>query len=173
MSHAYERAPTSHRQDGPRDESPSKWTAFVVHTIADIAAAFVGLWIVFHLTGADQSTLFVQYVQDMAYWLAGWSQNIATVENEHLRLVLNYGLPALVYLLLGHGIAARMRPQRVARDQERRIERQTRGQLDNSHDSVQHGADGNPATVTTMKLRGQPRGPRAEESVNPPAWHRS
>jgi len=109
MSHAYQPAPTSHRQGGRRDEPSSKWTAFAVHTIADIAAAFVGLWIVLHLLGANQANLFVQYVQDMAYWLAGWSQNISTVENEHLRLVLNYGLPALVYLFIGHGIAAKIR----------------------------------------------------------------
>jgi hypothetical protein len=109
MSHAYEPAPTSHRQGGPRDEAQSKWTAFVVHTIADIAAAFAGLWIVLHLFGASRSNLFVQYVQDMAYWLAGWSENISTVESEHLRLVLNYALPALAYLLIGHGIAAKIR----------------------------------------------------------------
>ncbi|MGH3311871.1 MAG: hypothetical protein ACRDP3_15005 [Streptomyces sp.] len=109
MSDVYGSAPTSHRQGGPRDESSSKWAAFVVHTIADIAAAFVGLWIVLYLFGASQANLFVQYVQDMAYWIAGWSQNISTVENEHLRLVLNYGLPALVYLFIGHGIAAKIR----------------------------------------------------------------
>lgn len=154
MSHVQERGPTSHRQGGPRDESPSKWTAFVVHTIADIAAAFVGLWIILHLTGADRTALFVQYVQDMAHWLAGWSQNISTVENEHLRLVLNYGLPALVYLLIGHGIAAKIRPDRAAGDQER----SSYGELGNPNDSVPHGADGNrevPAAVTTLKLRRQ------------------
>lgn len=109
MSHAYEPAPTSHRQGGPRSETPSKWTAFAVHTVADIAAAFVGLWIVLYSSGAGQDHLFVQYVRDMAYWIAGWSQNIATVENEHLRLALNYGLPAVVYLAIGHGTAAKMR----------------------------------------------------------------
>ncbi|SCK51280.1 hypothetical protein [Streptomyces sp. WMMB 322] len=84
----------------------------MVHTVADIAAAYVGLWIVFHLLGADRTNLFVQYVQDMAYWLAGWSENIFTVESEGLRLVLNYALPALVYLLVGHAIAARIRRTR-------------------------------------------------------------
>ncbi|MCH6161647.1 hypothetical protein [Streptomyces marispadix] len=81
----------------------------MLHTIADIAAAFVGLWIVLYLLGVDQDNLFVQYVRDMAYWLAGWSQHVATVEDEHLRLVLNYVLPAAVYLFIGHGVAAKMR----------------------------------------------------------------
>lgn len=81
----------------------------MVHTIADIAAAFVGLWILLYLLDADQSNLFVQYVQDMAYWIVGWSQNIFTMENEYMVLVLNYVLPALVYLCIGHGIAAKIR----------------------------------------------------------------
>lgn len=110
MRHADEPAPTSHRQGGPRSEAQSKWTAFAVHTVADISAAFVALWIVLYLFGASQASLFVRYVRDMAYWLAGWTQNIATVDDEHLTLALNYGFPAVVYLSLGHGIAARIRP---------------------------------------------------------------
>lgn len=110
MSHAGESAPTSHRQGGPRSEAQPKWTAFAVHMIADIAAGFVGLWIVLRLFGADQAVLFVQYVRDMAYWIAGWTENLSTVEDETLRLVLNYALPAAVYLSVGHGVAAKIRP---------------------------------------------------------------
>ncbi|QPP05022.1 hypothetical protein G4Z16_14550 [Streptomyces bathyalis] len=44
----------------------------------------------------------------MADWLAGWSQDIFTMENEHVRFAVNYGLPyglpALVHLFTGHGI---------------------------------------------------------------------
>jgi hypothetical protein len=110
MSPGDEPAPTSHRQGGPRGEAQSKWTAFVVHTIADIAAAFVALWIVLYAFGASQASLFVRYVRDMAYWIAGWTQNIATVDDEHLIRALNYGFPAVVYLSVGHGIAAKIRP---------------------------------------------------------------
>lgn len=85
----------------------------MVHTIADIAAAFVGLWIVLYLLGADEGNLFVRYMADMAYWIAGWSQNIFTVGNEYVIILLNYVLPALVYLFVGHGIAAKMRPVKV------------------------------------------------------------
>ncbi|WP_197349829.1 hypothetical protein [Streptomyces bathyalis] len=85
----------------------------MVHTIADIAAAFVGLWIVLYLLGADGGNLFVLYMEDMAYWIAGWSQNLFTVENEFLVILLNYVLPAVVYLVIGHGIAAKMRPGKV------------------------------------------------------------
>ncbi|AXK33835.1 hypothetical protein DVA86_15380 [Streptomyces armeniacus] len=109
MSYPNGPAPASHRQSGAPNESASKRTALVVHTIADIAAGFLVLWIVLSLLEANQANVFVQFVQDMANWLAGWSQDIFTMENEHIRLVLNYGLPAVLYLVVGHGIAARLR----------------------------------------------------------------
>ncbi|WP_314171811.1 hypothetical protein [Streptomyces winkii] len=69
----------------------------------------MGLWIVFYLLEADEANLFVRYIRDMAYWLAGWSEKLFTVGNGYARLALNYALPALVYLLIGHGAAAKIR----------------------------------------------------------------
>ena len=109
MSHSYEPAPPSRRGAEADGESASRRTALIVHTIADVAAALLGLWIVLNLLGANQGNLFVQFVHGMADWLAGWSQDIFTMENEHVRFALNYGLPALVYLFIGHGIAAKIR----------------------------------------------------------------
>ncbi|MET9515166.1 hypothetical protein [Streptomyces sp. NPDC002994] len=83
--------------------------ALVIHTIADVAAAFLGLWILLYLLGANEGNVFVGFVHGMADWLAGWSQDIFTMETEGLRVFLNYGLPAVIYLLLGHGIASRVR----------------------------------------------------------------
>ncbi|MEU2492784.1 hypothetical protein [Streptomyces sp. NPDC007883] len=48
-------------------------------------------------------------MHDVADWPAGWSQGIFTTDGEGQRVILNRGLPALSYLLLGHGIAARAR----------------------------------------------------------------
>jgi hypothetical protein len=109
MSHLHEPAQSSHRGTNAHDEPASKRTALIIHTIADVAAAILGLWIALSLLGANQANVFVQFVQGMADWLAGWSQDIFTMENEHVRFALNYGLPALVYLFIGHGIAAKMR----------------------------------------------------------------
>ncbi|MGW2628952.1 hypothetical protein ACWC2K_06460 [Streptomyces chattanoogensis] len=92
-----------------RDGSGVNRTALVIHTIADIAAAFLGLWILLYLLEANQGNVFVGFVHGMANWLAGWSQDIFTMDVDGLRVVLNYGLPAVIYLLLGHGIAARVR----------------------------------------------------------------
>ncbi|KAF4406036.1 MULTISPECIES: hypothetical protein [Streptomyces] len=109
MSHIHEPAPLPTREPEPRGETASRRTALVIHTIADIAAAFLGLWILLHLLEANEGNVFVQFVEAVADWLAGWSQDIFTMESESVRFVLNYGLPAVVYLAVGHGIAARLR----------------------------------------------------------------
>jgi hypothetical protein len=109
MSHTPEPMTTGHAHPDTRGEPASKRTALIIHTIADVAAAFLGLWILLHLLEANQANVFVQFVEGMANWLAGWSQDIFTMENEQVRFALNYGLPALVYLFIGHGIAAKMR----------------------------------------------------------------
>jgi hypothetical protein len=83
--------------------------ALVIHTIGDIAAGFLVLWILLYLLDANQSNGFVEFVRGVAEWLAGWSQDIFTMDTEGLRVLLNYGLPALVYLGVGHGVAAWVR----------------------------------------------------------------
>ncbi|WP_232789866.1 hypothetical protein [Streptomyces jeddahensis] len=94
----------------PRREGESRdRTALVIHTIGDIAAGFLGLWILLYLLDANQSNGFVEFVRGVADWLAGWSQDIFTMDTEGLRVLLNYGLPALVYLGVGHGVAAWVR----------------------------------------------------------------
>lgn len=84
-------------------------TALFIHTIADIAAGFLGLWLLLYLLDANQANVFVGFVQDVAGWLAGWSQDIFTMQPEGLRVFFNYALPAVVYLAVGHGAAAWVR----------------------------------------------------------------
>lgn len=91
-----------------RDQATARRAALAVHTIADVAAGFLGLWILLHLLGANEANVFVEFVHGTADWLAWWSQDIFTMDTEGLRVVLNYGLPALLYLLVGHGIAVRL-----------------------------------------------------------------
>jgi hypothetical protein len=84
-------------------------TALVIHTVADIAAGFLGLWLLLYLLDANQANVFVAFVHDLAAWLAGWSQDIFTMEPEGLRVFFNYALPAVIYLVIGHGAAAWVR----------------------------------------------------------------
>jgi hypothetical protein len=109
MSYPHEPAPAGPRYGGSRDDSPSRRTALVIHTIADVAAGLLVLWILLHLLEANQGNVFVQFVRDLADWLSAWSHDIFTMENEQVRFVLNYSLPAVVYLFIGHGIAAKIR----------------------------------------------------------------
>ncbi|RXS66818.1 hypothetical protein [Streptomyces sioyaensis] len=112
MSNPHEPIPahdTYHPYGRNRYGAGANRAAMIVHTIADIAAGFLGLWILLYLLEANQGNVFVDFVHGMADWLAGWSQDIFTMKLEGLRVFLNYGLPAVIYLLLGHGIAARIR----------------------------------------------------------------
>lgn len=101
----YDRPPAPNRP--PHNPHTARRAALVICTIADVAAAFLGLWIVLHLLDANQANPFVEFVHAMADWLSGWAQDIFTMDTEGLRVLLNYGLPAVIYLLIGHGIAVR------------------------------------------------------------------
>ncbi|MEU0599914.1 hypothetical protein ABZ484_16965 [Streptomyces sp. NPDC006393] len=83
--------------------------ATVVAVVADITAAILGLWIVMFLLHANRSNDLVSFVEDAARWLAGWPHDLFTMDTEWLRVVLNYGLPVLVYLAVGHAVANRLR----------------------------------------------------------------
>jgi hypothetical protein len=91
-----------------RNQALARRTALTIYTIADIAAGLLGLWIVLYVLDANQANPFVEFVHGAADWLSGWAQDIFTMDTEGLRVVLNCGLPAVIYLLIGHGIAARI-----------------------------------------------------------------
>lgn len=93
---------------GARPQNGARRTALTVSTIADVAAGFLVLWIALFLLGANQANVFVDFVHGTADWLGWWAQDIFTMDTEGVRVVLNYGLPAVIYLLIGHGIAARI-----------------------------------------------------------------
>lgn len=103
---------TYNQPSGPdrpvRHQAAARRTALTVCTIADLAAGLLGLWVLLFLLDANRANVFVEFVRGTAGWLAWWSQDIFTMDTEGLRVVLNYGLPAVMYLLIGHGIAARL-----------------------------------------------------------------
>ncbi|MGW0817477.1 hypothetical protein ACWD00_30340 [Streptomyces viridiviolaceus] len=103
---AYGQSPGPDRS--ARTQATARRAALTVCTIADVAAGLLGLWVVLYLLDANQGNPFVEFVHGAADWLSGWAQDIFTMDTEGLRVVLNYGLPAIIYLLIGHGIAARL-----------------------------------------------------------------
>lgn len=93
---------TAHR-NGTRRASTA------VAVIADVLAAVLGLWILMYLLDANPANDLVQLVRDVAHWLAGWSHDLFTFDAAWARVVAGYGLAAVVYLLLGHLVAGRIR----------------------------------------------------------------
>lgn len=91
-----------------RNQGAARRAALAIQTVADIAAGFLFLWILLHLLGANEGNAFVEFVHGTADLLAWWAQDIFTMDTEALRVLLNYGLPALLYVLVGHGIAVRL-----------------------------------------------------------------
>jgi hypothetical protein len=95
-------------QQPRQQETGGRRAALTVCTIADVAAGLLVLWILLFLLDANEANVFVDFVRGAAELLAWWSQDIFTMDTEQLRVILNYGLPALMYALVGHGIAARL-----------------------------------------------------------------
>ncbi|WP_317445897.1 hypothetical protein [Streptomyces collinus] len=92
-----------------RDGSGTRRAALAIHTVADVAAAFLGLWIALYLLEANHANVFVGFVEDVADSLSWWSRDIFTMDTDSLRVLLDYGLPAVIYLAVGHGVAVRLR----------------------------------------------------------------
>jgi hypothetical protein len=82
--------------------------ATIILIAADVAALILVLWIAFYLFEANSANDLVSWVHHAANWLAGWSRDLFTVDNADWRTVLNFGLPAVVYLLIGHALAGRV-----------------------------------------------------------------
>lgn len=81
----------------------------MIVVIADLTAVILGLWILFVLLDANRANDLVSWVQAAAGWLAGWSHDLFTMDTDWVRTVLNYGLPAVLYVLIGHVLADRLR----------------------------------------------------------------
>jgi len=82
--------------------------AVIILIAADIAALILFLWILFFCLDANRANDLVDWVHHAANWLAGWSRDLFTPDNAKWRTVLNYGLPAVVYLLIAHAVAGRV-----------------------------------------------------------------
>lgn len=82
--------------------------ATVIRVVTDVTAVILGLWILFYILDANRANELVDFVHDAANWLASWSDNLFTVNTDWLRVTLNYGLPAVVYLFVGHALAGRL-----------------------------------------------------------------
>ncbi len=78
-----------------------------VRVIANVAVAILVVWILLRLLGANTGNPVVHWFEQAADWLAAWSRGIFTVSTTAVQVVLDYGLAALVYGLVGNLTARR------------------------------------------------------------------
>ncbi|MEU4995034.1 hypothetical protein [Streptomyces sp. NPDC021622] len=83
--------------------------AKIIAVVADVMGVILGLWILMYLLDANRANDLVQFVHDVARWLAGWSHDLFTFDDAWARVVAGYGLAAVVYVFVGHAIAGRLR----------------------------------------------------------------
>jgi len=82
--------------------------AMTIRVVADVIAAVIGLWILLYVLDANRGNDLVVFVQDAARWLAGWSYDLFDLEPGWFQVLVNYGIAAVVYLFVGHLLAARV-----------------------------------------------------------------
>ncbi|MFJ3584172.1 hypothetical protein ACIPPS_18285 [Streptomyces sp. NPDC090127] len=83
--------------------------ARIIAAAADIMAGLIILWILMYLLDANRANSLVEFVQEAARWLAGWSHDLFTFDEAWARVVAGYGLAAVVYLAIGHAVAGGLR----------------------------------------------------------------
>ena len=91
--------------------------ARIVRALAGLIALIIVVAIVLFVLGANQSNGIVSAIHDAGAWLVGPFKNLFSIHNAKLAMAVNWGLAALVYLIVGHVIASllvRMTPRRRA-----------------------------------------------------------
>jgi hypothetical protein len=79
--------------------------ARVITAAAGIAAAIIVLAIVLRVLGAKTSNGIVSAIHDAGSWLSSWSHGIFSISNGDVRMAVNWGIAAVVYLVVARLIA--------------------------------------------------------------------
>ncbi|WP_037577795.1 hypothetical protein [Phaeacidiphilus oryzae] len=81
--------------------------ARVIRIAANLAALVLVVWIVLALAKANTGNGLVGGFREAADWLATWSRGMFDVHNPQGQIILDFGLAALVYALVGNIIGSR------------------------------------------------------------------
>jgi hypothetical protein len=91
--------------------------ARIVRLLTGIAAAIVVAAILLRVLGANPSNTVVHDIHNVAQTLVGPFKNLFSIKNPKVSIAVNWGLAALVWLIVGGLIArliARLAPRGVA-----------------------------------------------------------
>jgi hypothetical protein len=90
-----------------------------VRTLAGLIALVIVAGIALFVLGANPTNAIVSAIHDAAHWLAGPFNNLISIHNAKVALAVNWGVAALVYLVVGHLIAGLI--ARVATPRQRPV----------------------------------------------------
>ncbi|MEK9519235.1 hypothetical protein EAO70_30620 [Streptomyces sp. adm13(2018)] len=79
----------------------------VIRTVAHVLAGILVVWIALDLLDANRANTVVGWFHSAADWLAGWSIGLFDVANQTLQVLLDYGIPAVVYVVIANLVASR------------------------------------------------------------------
>ncbi|RKE17365.1 hypothetical protein [Streptomyces sp. TLI_171] len=82
-------------------------TTSVISALAHLLAGILVVWILLDLFHANQGNTLVDWFHHAADWLAAWSRGLFTVSNHTAQVLLDYGIPAVVYVIIGNVITRR------------------------------------------------------------------
>jgi hypothetical protein len=75
--------------------------ARLIRTAAGVVAAVIVVGIILRLVSANPHNVVVSDIHDAGNWLVGPFHNVFSVSDAKLNLALNWGLAAVVYLVVG------------------------------------------------------------------------
>ncbi|MET9929934.1 MULTISPECIES: hypothetical protein [unclassified Streptomyces] len=79
----------------------------VIRTVAHVLAGILVVWIIMDLLDANRGNTVVGWFHSAADWLAAWSIGLFDVAGHTLQVLLDYGIPAVVYVVVANVIAGR------------------------------------------------------------------
>lgn len=80
--------------------------ARIVRLVAGIVALIIVVGIVLHLVSANMSNVIVRDIHNAASFLVGPFKNVFSLKNPKANVAANWGLAAVVYLIVGSVIAS-------------------------------------------------------------------
>jgi hypothetical protein len=83
--------------------------AWLVAAAAAVVAVILAAHVVFSVFQGNENNAIVAIVSDVANQLAWKFRNLFVPEDDRIRVVVNYGLAAIVYLIVGQMVAGLVR----------------------------------------------------------------
>lgn len=92
---------------GTGKTEPMRGIDSVIRTIAHVLAGILAVWIAMDLLDANRANTLVDWFHTAADWLATWSIGLFDVSQHTLQVLLDYGIPAIVYVVIADLVARR------------------------------------------------------------------